>query len=70
VRFAVAEPVRARPRAAGEARAPGTLGAHRRGRGRDALIYEKFLKGSPFQPVAVSNLADARELLRKHRPRR
>ena len=32
------------------------------------LIYEKFLKGTSYQPVAVPNLTEARELLRKQRP--
>ena len=34
----------------------------------DVLVYEKFLRGSRFQPVAVSTLSRAREVLRRLRP--
>lgn len=34
----------------------------------DVLVYEKFLRGSRFQPVAVSTLARAREVMRRVRP--
>jgi CheY-like chemotaxis protein len=32
------------------------------------LVYEKFLKGTRYPPVAVSNLGMAREILKNHRP--
>ena len=34
----------------------------------DAMIYEKFLKGSRFQPVRAATLAQARQILRGVRP--
>jgi CheY-like chemotaxis protein len=32
------------------------------------LLYEKYLKGTPYSPVAVPSLAAAREILARHRP--
>ena len=32
------------------------------------LLYEKFLRGSPFRPLAVPTLAAARELVKASRP--
>ena len=32
------------------------------------LLYEKYLKGTRFNPVAVSSLAEAQDILRTHRP--
>jgi CheY-like chemotaxis protein len=32
------------------------------------LLYEKYLKGTRFAPVAVPSLAAGREILRRHRP--
>jgi signal transduction histidine kinase/CheY-like chemotaxis protein len=34
----------------------------------DVLLYEKFLRGSRFQPIAVSTLARGRETMRRLRP--
>jgi signal transduction histidine kinase/DNA-binding response OmpR family regulator len=34
----------------------------------DVLVYEKFLRGSRFQPIAVSTLGRAREVMRRLRP--
>jgi signal transduction histidine kinase/CheY-like chemotaxis protein len=35
---------------------------------QDVLVYEKLLRGSPFQPIAVSTVARAREAMRRLRP--
>jgi signal transduction histidine kinase/CheY-like chemotaxis protein len=69
LRFVTAEPVVRARRGAEAAGAPqGRWVLIVEDEDATRLIYEKFLKGTPYQPVSVPSLAEARELMRKHRP--